>query len=32
MRDLQPILDQFRMEVREAPEVGELVQVVQPPG
>jgi hypothetical protein len=32
MRDLEPVLDQFRMEIREAPEVGELVQVVQPPG
>jgi hypothetical protein len=31
MRDLKPILDQFRMEIREAPEVGEFVQVVQPP-
>ena len=32
MRDLGPILDQFRMEIREAPEVGEFLHVVQPPG
>ena len=32
MRDLAPILDQFRMEIREAPEVGEFLHVVQPPG
>jgi hypothetical protein len=31
MRDLKPILDEFRMEIREAPEIGELVQVVEPP-
>jgi hypothetical protein len=31
MRDLKPILDQFGMEIRKAPEVGEFVQVVQPP-
>jgi hypothetical protein len=31
MRDLKPILDQFEMTIDEAPEVGELVQVVQPP-
>lgn len=31
MRDLKPILDQFRMEIRKAPEVGEFVQIVQPP-
>jgi hypothetical protein len=30
MRDLGPILDQFQMKVA-APEVGEFVQVVQPP-
>ena len=32
MRDLGPILDQFRMEIREAPEVGEFLQAVRPPG
>jgi hypothetical protein len=31
MRELKPILDQFRMEIREAPEVGEFLNVVQPP-
>ena len=31
MRDLGPILDQFRMEIREVPEVGEFLQVVQRP-
>lgn len=30
MRDLGPILDRFKMEIREAPEVGEFLQVVQP--
>ena len=32
MRDLGPILDKFQMEIREAPEVGEFLHVVQPPG
>ncbi len=32
MRDLEPILDKFAMEIREAPEVGEFLQVVQPTG
>lgn len=32
MHDLGPILDQFRMEIREAPEIGEFLRVVQPPG
>jgi hypothetical protein len=32
MRDLKPILDQFQMEIREAPEVGEFLQVVEPTG
>ena len=31
MRDLGPILKKGGMEIREAPEVGQLVQVVQPP-
>jgi hypothetical protein len=31
MRDLGPILDKVGMKIREAPEVGELLQVVQPP-
>jgi hypothetical protein len=31
MRDLGPILNQFRMQIHDAPEVGQLVQVVQPP-
>ena len=32
MRDLGPILDKFGMEIRDAPEVGEFLQVVQPAG
>jgi hypothetical protein len=32
MRELKPILDQFSMEIRDAPEVGEFIQVVQPEG
>jgi hypothetical protein len=31
MRDLGPILDKFQMEIREAPEIGQFLQVVQPP-
>jgi hypothetical protein len=31
MRDLGPILDQFGMEILDAPEVGEFLHVVQPP-
>ena len=31
MRDLGPVLDQFQMEMREAPEIGQLLQVVRPP-
>lgn len=31
VRELKPILDQFRMEIREAPELGEFVQMVEPP-
>jgi hypothetical protein len=31
MRDLGPILDKAGMEIREAPEIGQLLQVVQPP-
>ena len=31
MPDLGPILDKFGMEIREAPEVGEVLQVVQSP-
>ena len=30
MRDLGPILDKFGMQLRDAPEVGEFLQVVQP--
>src|SRR5215213_1538298 len=32
MRDLGPIMDKVRMEIREAPEIGDLLQVVQPSG
>jgi hypothetical protein len=31
MRDLGPILEQFKMEIRVAPEFGEFLHVVQPP-
>ena len=31
MRDLKPMLDRVRMETPEEPEVGEFLQVVQPP-
>jgi hypothetical protein len=31
MSDLGPVLVKFGMEIREAPEVGEFLQVVQPP-
>jgi hypothetical protein len=31
MRDLGPILDKFGMQLRDAPEAGEFLQVVQPP-
>jgi hypothetical protein len=31
LQDLKPILDQFGMEIRQAPEVGEFLQVVQRP-
>jgi hypothetical protein len=31
MRDLGPILDQFKMVIPGPPEVGEFLQVVQPP-
>ena len=30
MRDLGPILDKVGMEIREAPEIGEFLQVVEP--
>ena len=32
MRDLGPIMDKVGMEIREAPEIGDLLQVVQPSG
>jgi hypothetical protein len=31
MRDLKPILDEFGMELDGPPQVGEFLQVVQPP-
>jgi hypothetical protein len=31
MRDLKPILDQVRMDTPQEPEVGEFLQLVQPP-
>ncbi len=31
MRDLQPILEKFHMEIITPPETGEFVQIVQPP-
>ncbi|MGZ6639538.1 MAG: hypothetical protein ACXVHC_02290 [Frankiaceae bacterium] len=31
MRDLKPILDKLDMQIQDQPDVGEFVQIVQPP-